>query len=62
MLNDALGTAEMFRKQGMGFVTMVSEDSNNMGKSGVDEIKNGRCPDGIAYDWNKSSRIGATKR
>jgi hypothetical protein len=20
------------------------------------------CPDGIAYDWNKASRIGAEKR
>jgi predicted dehydrogenase len=29
---------------------------------GVDSIQNGLCPDGVAYDWNKSSRIGAAKR
>jgi hypothetical protein len=61
-LNDALSTAELFRTKGMGFVTMVSEDPNHVGKSGVDEIKDGKCPDGVAYDWNKSSRIGATRR
>jgi len=46
----------------MTFVTMVAEDPNQVGKSGVDSIVDGKCPDGVAYDWNKSSRIGATRR
>jgi hypothetical protein len=46
----------------MMFVTMVSENPDSVGKSGVDEIKNGLCPDGVPYDWNKNSRIGATKK
>jgi hypothetical protein len=46
----------------MTFVTMVSENPNSVGKSGVDEVKDGKCPDGVAYDWNKSSRIGRTKK
>jgi len=29
---------------------------------GVDSIQDGQCPDGVAYDWNKSSRIGASRR
>ena len=46
----------------MTFVTMVSENPDSVGKSGVDSIKNGVCPDGVLYDWNKNSRIGATKK
>ena len=37
-LTDALSTAELFRTKGMGFVTMVSEDPDHVGKSGVDEV------------------------
>jgi hypothetical protein len=61
-LSDALYAAKTYREQGMTFVTMVSENPNSVGKAGVDEIINGACPDGVEYDWNKSSRIGATKR
>jgi hypothetical protein len=61
-LTEALRYTEGFRKLGMIFVTMVSENPNSVGKAGVDEIINGACPDGVEYDWNKSSRIGATKR
>jgi hypothetical protein len=31
------------------------------GVFGVDSIRNGKCPDGVAYDWNKASRIGRVK-
>ena len=61
-LKEALNYTEGFRKLGMTFVTMISENPNSVGKSGVDEIKNGLCPDGVPYDWNKNSRIGATKK
>jgi hypothetical protein len=44
------------------FVTIKGKDFEIVGMFGVDSVKNGHCPDGIAYDWNKSSRIGATKR
>jgi hypothetical protein len=44
------------------FVTIKSESYEIVGKFGVDSIKDGKCPDGVAYDWNKASRIGATKR
>ena len=44
------------------FVTIVGPDFEVCGKFGVDTVKNGVCPDGVAYDWNKSSRIGAAKR
>ena len=61
-LNEALRHTEGFRKLGMTFVTMVAEDPNHVGKPGVDSIIDGKCPDGVIYDWNKSSRIGAMKR
>lgn len=61
-LSEALRATEGLRKLGMTFVTMVAEDLNQVGKSGVDSIVDGKTPDGIVYDWDKSSRIGATKR
>jgi len=53
-MNYAKSTNEFVTIQGNGFEVC--------GKFGVDSIKNGLCPDGIAYDWNKASRIGAEKR
>ena len=44
------------------FVTIKGPDFEIVGMFGVDSIVDGKCPDGVAYDWNKSSRIGATKR
>lgn len=44
------------------FVTIKGEDFEMVGMFGVDSIKDGKCPDGVVYDWNKASRIGATKR
>jgi hypothetical protein len=61
-LTEALRYTEGFRKLGMIFVTIVSENPESVGKSGVASIEDGLCPDGIAYDWNKNSRIGATKK
>jgi hypothetical protein len=61
-LKEALRYTESFRQLGMLFVTMVSENVNSVGKSGVDTVADGKLPDGTSYDWNKNSRIGATKR
>jgi hypothetical protein len=44
------------------FVTIKGGEFEIVGMFGVDTIKDGKCPDGVAYDWNKASRIGATKR
>lgn len=44
------------------FVTITGPGFEVCGRFGVDSVKNGKCPDGVAYDWNKSSRIGASKR
>jgi hypothetical protein len=44
------------------FVTIRGPDFEVCGIFGVDSIKNGLCPDGIAYDWNKASRIGRVKK
>ena len=44
------------------FVTIQGPEFEVCGRFGVDAVRNGLCPDGIAYDWNKASRIGQTKR
>jgi hypothetical protein len=44
------------------FVTIKGADFEMVGMFGVDSIKNGMCPDGIAYDWNKAGRIGRVKK
>jgi hypothetical protein len=44
------------------FVTIVGSGFEVVGLFGVDTIANGKCPDGVEYDWNKASRIGAAKR
>ena len=57
-LDEAMHTAKVINE----FVTIIGPDFEIVGMFGVDSVKNGLCPDGIAYDWNKESRIGATKR
>jgi hypothetical protein len=44
------------------FVSIVGKDFEVCGIFGVDTVKDGLCPDGIAYDWNKASRIGRVKK
>jgi len=44
------------------FVTIKGGTFEVVGRFGVDSIKNGKCPDGIAYDWNKANRIGRVKK
>ena len=44
------------------FVTIKGNGWEIVGRFGVDSVKDGLCPDGVKYDWNKASRIGAPKR
>lgn len=44
------------------FVTIAGADFEVCGKFGVDTVRDGKTPDGVAYDWNKASRIGRVKR
>jgi hypothetical protein len=57
-----LGEAMNVAKSMNEFVTIKGPDFEIVGVFGVDSIKDGVCPDGVKYDWNKASRIGATKR
>jgi hypothetical protein len=57
-----LGEAMNVAKSMNEFVTIKGPDFEIVGVFGVDSIKDGLCPDGVKYDWNKASRIGATKR
>jgi len=44
------------------FVTIQGPDFEVCGVFGVDTVRDGKCPDGVAYDWNKASRIGRMKK
>lgn len=57
-LEDAMSFAKGYGK----FVTITDGVTEIVGKFGVDSVIDGKCPDGVQYDWNKESRIGATKR
>jgi len=57
-LEDAMFLAKKMNE----FVTIIGLDFEIVGMFGVDSVKDGKCPDGVAYDWNKASRIGAPKR
>jgi hypothetical protein len=65
-LSEALKFLEELRKDAVAkeftFITMVGENQNQVGKAGVDEVKDGKTPDGVDYTWNKASRIGATRK
>lgn len=53
----ALGVTENFRKHGMIFVTMVSENRDSIGKPGVDAVADGKLPNGEDYTWKKRRKI-----
>jgi hypothetical protein len=57
-LDEAMHTAKTMNE----FVTITGPDFEIVGIFGVDTVKDGLCPDGVKYDWNKASRIGAVKR
>lgn len=59
---DTLDQAMAYAKQAGVFVTIRGDDFEACGMFGVDSVKDGKCPDGIAYDWNKSNRIGRVKK
>ena len=58
----SLDEAMFLAKKMNEFVTIKGLDFEIVGMFGVDSVVDGKCPDGVAYDWNKASRIGAPKR
>jgi hypothetical protein len=59
---ETLDLAMAFAKLTNEFVTIKGDIFEIVGMFGVDSIKDGKCPDGVAYDWNKASRIGRVKK
>jgi hypothetical protein len=57
-LDEAMHTAKAMNE----FVTIKGANFEICGMFGVDSVQGGVCPDGVKYDWNKSSRIGQMKR
>ena len=44
------------------FVSIVGPDFEVCGMFGVDSVVDGKTPDGVKYEWDKSARIGRVKR
>ena len=44
------------------FVVITDGTTEIVGYFGVDSVIDGKTPDGVAYDWNKASRIGRVKK
>ena len=44
------------------FVTISGSEFEIVGRFGVDSVVDGKTPDGVAYTWNKASRIGRTRK
>lgn len=59
---DSLSEAMKFAQIVGMFVIIRGPDFEVCGVFGVDTVRDGKCPDGVDYDWNKASRIGATRR
>lgn len=55
-LTSALSISEQMRRHGMVYVTIVSENPDSIGKSGVDAVVDGKLPNGLEYTWKKRRR------
>jgi hypothetical protein len=62
LLTRALEIVKQKRDAGHGFVTMVAEDPQQVGKPGVDAVVDGKTPDGQDYAWSKTGRAGTPRR
>jgi hypothetical protein len=58
----ALKLTQEKRNAGMTHVVMSTENSDQVGKPGVDAVEDGKTPDGEIYDWSKAGRAGKTRR
>ncbi len=59
---ESLDLAMNYAKTLDKFVTIKGDTFEVVGRFGVDSVKDGKCPDGVVYDWNKASRIGRVKK
>jgi len=59
---ESLDSAMTGAKSIGAFVTISGPNFEVCGIFGVDSVRDGRCPDGVVYDWNKASRIGRVKK
>jgi len=58
-LDSAMATAKAY---GQFVIIRGPGGMEFVGMFGVDTVKNGMTPDGVAYTWNKASRIGRVKK
>lgn len=52
----AMQEAQSRRQQGENFVCYATENTDMVGKVGVDSVENGKLPNGDNYGWKKRRR------
>jgi len=57
-----LASAMNYAKSLNEFVSIVGDGFEVCGMFGVDSVRDGKCPGGVVYDWNKNHRIGRLKK
>lgn len=57
ILTTALRVADLHRKGGMKFVTMVSESTDMVGQVGSAGVENGKLPNGEDYTYRKGDAL-----
>ena len=57
-----LDLAMAYAKTLDAFVSITGNEFEIVGMFGVDSVKDGLCPDGVKYDWNKANRSGRVKK
>jgi hypothetical protein len=62
MICSSLDESMRYAKKTNKFVTIQGPDFEVCGVFGVDSVVDGRTPDGVAYTWNKASRIGNSRK
>lgn len=50
---EALTETNRLRTLGRAYVTMCSENPNQVGQMGVDSVEDGKLPSGESYTWRK---------
>lgn len=49
----ALNLTQRLRNEGFRFISMVTENVDQVGRMGVDAVIDGKLPDGSEYTWKK---------
>jgi len=53
---------ELRKNSENSYVSMASQNSSSIGKTGVSSVEDGKLPSGEEYDWSKAGRAGKMRK